>query len=211
MRCNYDVQKVEPAMPKRVDIVQKQEVLNLNQFFRVEETKLRYERFDGQMSDTVTRFNLNRGDSAAALVHDPKADTILLVEQFRYSTYDKGPGWLLELPAGVIKPEEADDPKKTIQREIKEESGYDTESLKHVSTFYVSPGGTSERIFLYYAKVTPKNRTSDGGGLVKEGENTRVMMMKLDAAVKKITSGDILDAKTIIGLQWLQLNKTGLK
>ncbi len=198
-------------MPKRVEIIEKKEVFNRNNFFRVEETRLRYERFDGKMSDAMTRYNLNRGDSAAAVVHDPKADTILLVEQFRYSTYDKGPGWLLEIPAGVIKPKETADPQATMVREIKEEAGYEVEKLRHISTFYVSPGGTSERIFLYYARMTPKDHTGDGGGVVKEGENTRVLRMKVDEALKKIAEGDITDAKTIIGLQWLALNRATLQ
>jgi ADP-ribose pyrophosphatase len=41
-------------------------------------------------------------------------------------------------------------PEAAIRREILEETGYNVEKLKHISTFYVSPGGSSERIMLLF-------------------------------------------------------------
>lgn len=191
-------------MKRRVEIIDKKEVFK-QAIFRLEQTQLRYELFNGEMSESLTRLNLNRGDSAAIVAHDPDAQTILMIEQFRYSTYEKGPGWMLELPAGIIK--DGEDPAITMQREVREEVGYDIRQLQHITTFYPSPGGMSERIYLYYASVSPKEHTSTGGGLLSEGENIRTLVMKTDAALRKIANGEIVDGKTIIGLQWLQLNK----
>src|SRR5882724_6560615 len=134
-------------MPKRVEILNKQEVFH-KFIFRVEEVQLRHERYNGKMSDALTRLNLNRGDSVAAVVHDQKANSVILVEQFRYPTYEKGPGWLIELPAGIVSDKE--NPQKTVQRELMEEIDYEAKKVQHITTFYVSPGGTSERIYLYY-------------------------------------------------------------
>ena len=110
-------------------------------FFRIEEARLRYERFDGRMSREISRLNFERRDSAAALVHDAEENRVILIEQFRFSTYDKGPGWILELPAGVV--EEGENPERTMLRELAEEIGYEAETVQHITTVYVSPGGTS--------------------------------------------------------------------
>ena len=193
-------------MPRRVEILNKQEVFH-KFIFRIEEVQLRYERFHGKMSEALTRLNFNRGDSVAAVVHDRAADTVILVEQFRYPTYEKGPGWLIELPAGIVSDKE--NPQKTVQRELMEEVGYEAKKVQHISTFYVSPGGTSERIHLYYASVVPKDQTSTGGGLAPEGEDIHVLSLKVSDALAKVASGEIADAKTIIGLQWLQLHAKG--
>ncbi len=191
-------------MKRRVEIIDKAEIFK-KAIFRIEEAHIRYERFQGGMSATLTRLNLNRGDSAAIVAHDPEAETVIMIEQFRYPTYEKGPGWLLELPAGMVKTGE--DPSLSMQREVREEIGYDIQHWQHISTFYPSPGGTSERIYLYYATVSPKNKTARGGGVLSEGEDIRTLVLKVDVALRKITSGEIADAKTIIGLQWLQLHK----
>jgi len=192
-------------MPKRVEIISKTEIFK-KAIFRIDEVQLRHELYRGGMSEKLTRLKIERGDSVAAIMHDREADTVILTEQFRYCAYDKGPGWILEIPAGTVEKDE--DPAETMRREIKEEIGYDIERIKHLCTFYLSPGGTSERVLLYYVSVTPHQQTSKGGGLVEEGEDIQIVTMHVNQALRKIDSGEIVDAKTIIGLQWLQLHRT---
>jgi len=194
-------------MTKRVEIISKQEIFK-KFIFRIEEAHLRHERFDGSMSQEIVRLNLNRGDSTAVVLHDKRADTLVMTEQFRYPTYEKGPGWLLELPAGVV--EQGEDPADTMRREMLEETGYAVQTVRHIGTFYLSPGGSSERIVLYYANATPQNQVARGGGVISEGEDIRVLVLKVDDVLKKIASGEIADAKTMVGLQWLQLNRASL-
>jgi ADP-ribose pyrophosphatase len=107
----------------------------------------------------------------------------------------------------VIEPDLDPDPAVTMRREIEEEIGYTVETLRLLNKFYLSPGGSSERIFLYYTSVTPKNKTKKGGGLAHEGEDIRLVSLKVDDALRKMDSGEIVDAKTIIGLQWLRANR----
>ena len=57
-----------------------------------------------------------------------------------------------------------------MQRELVEELGYECDRLVPISAFYVSPGGSSERVFLYYAEVDASDRAGDGGGVPAEGE-----------------------------------------
>ena len=191
-------------MPKRVELHEK-EVIFEKLIFKVEQAKLRHEKFDGTMGKEITRLNLERGDGVAAVVHDETTDTVILIEQFRYPTYEKGPGWLLELPAGIVDDKD-DSPAKTMQREVLEEAGYEVEDLRHIHTFYLSPGGSSERIFLYYASITEANKTTDGGGLEEEGEDIRTLKLTTAQAFEKLDNAEFHDAKTIIGLQWLRLH-----
>jgi ADP-ribose pyrophosphatase len=87
-----------------VDVVDRRTVYD--GFARLEEATLRYERFDGTMSDEVIRLNVERGDSAAAVVLDVDAGKVIMTEQFRYPVHAKDGGWILELPAGSLEPGE---------------------------------------------------------------------------------------------------------
>ena len=189
-------------MKKRVDIVSETEIFK-KLIFRIVEGRFRFQRYDGNMSDEIVRLNLDRGDSVAAVLHDTTDDTIVLTEQYRYPTHGKGPGWMLELPAGVLDADEK--PEQSVRREIVEEVGYEVSSMEPICTFYVSPGGTSERILLFYARVTPSARISAGGGVASEGEDIRTVHIPVAEALARVRDGDIVDAKTIIGLQWLEL------
>ena len=185
---------------RRVEIQDKRTVFD--DFFRIDEATLRYERFDGRMSPTLRRLSFERGDSAAALLLNVDTQRVLLVDQFKYPTYEKGPGWLPEVVAGVIEPGEG--PADAIRREILEEAGYRADDVVHIATFYVSPGGSSERIVLFYAEVTSADRVAVGGGVAAEGEDIALLDWSLDELWAALDAGRILDAKTLIAAQWLR-------
>jgi nudix-type nucleoside diphosphatase (YffH/AdpP family) len=188
----------------RVEILEERDVFQQYRFRMIEAT-LRHERFDGEMSHEITRLKFERGDSVAVLMHDTDANTIILTSQFRYPTYRPDNGWILEIPAGSCEAGEA--PDVTARREVEEEVGVNVEDVRHLMTFYVSPGGTSERILLYYAATRPEHQTGEGGGVLSEGENIRKLAVKVEDALRMIESGEIQDAKTIIALQWLQIQR----
>lgn len=184
---------------KRVEIKSRRRLLD--DFFKVDEAELRYERFDGSMTPIIRRLNFERGDSVAAIMFDTTAQRLLLTSQFKYPTYEKGPGWITELVAGSV--DHGESPEMAVTREIYEEMGYRVGRVEHVSTFYLSPGGSSERIALYYVEVSDHQHEGPGGGLVSEGEDIRIVSLTLDEARQKIATGEIVDAKTIVGILWL--------
>lgn len=193
--------------PAQLEILDRQIVFH--QFvFRIEKVRFRPVGRDGTLRAPLERLNLDRGDSVAALVHDVRHDRVLLAEQFRFSTYDKGPGWILELPAGILEKDEA--PEEATRREVQEEIGYSIDRLTHIATVYASPGGSSERLHLYYVPVSPDNHTTLGGGVESEGEDIRTVVLDVDAAFAKLDAGEIVDAKTFIALQWLRLQRAGV-
>jgi len=185
-------------MNKRVEIKDRKRILD--DFFAVDETWLSFERFDGRMSRVLRRLCFERGDSVAALVFDRDSQSIVLVRQFRYPSWTKGEGWILETVAGTLAAGE--DPEDAIRREIAEETGYKVETLEHISDFYVSPGGTSERIFLYYAEVDGSRRAEPSHGLDLEGEDIEEVQIPADQVADMLHRGDVVDAKTLVALSW---------
>ena len=77
-------------------------------------------------------------------------------------------------------------------------------ALEHISTFYVTPGGSSERIFLYYGEIEAGSRKSSSGGQKVEHEDIEVLDFSPEELFTKLEQGEIDDAKTIIGIMWLR-------
>lgn len=170
-------------------------------FFKIDEAVVSYEGLAGAMIGPVKRLSLERGDSVAAVVFHRDRQTILMVRQFRYPSYAKGPGWLDEIVAGMI--DEGERPDEAMQRELREECGYATEHLEYITTFYPSPGGSSERIILYYAEVSDASRVGRGGGEAGEGEDILILEVPVADLVRDAMAGRVADAKTMIGVLWL--------
>jgi ADP-ribose pyrophosphatase len=186
---------------KKVSIEQKKYILE--DVFKVEEAYLRYEKFNGEMSGTVRRISLERGDSVSILIYNTITNNIILISQFRYPSYKSGHGWLIETIAGIVDSNET--PEEAARREVEEETGLEITKLEHITTFFPSPGGSSERIFLYYSEVSmDPDSYEKTGGLLCEGEDIKSYEITLEDALEKIKSGEIMDAKTILGIYWLQ-------
>jgi nudix-type nucleoside diphosphatase (YffH/AdpP family) len=186
---------------KKVSIEQKRYLLN--DFFKVEEAYLRFEQFNGEMSRQLRRLSLERGDSVSILIYNITTKKLILINQFRYPTYQHGDGWITETIAGMVDQGEA--PEETARRETEEETGLEITTFEHIATFYPSPGGSSERIFLYYSEVAGEQAGyKSTGGLLREGEDIKVIEFSLPETLAKIRSGEIMDAKTILGIYWLE-------
>ena len=158
-------------MRRRVEIIEKKR--EYDDFFRLDRVTLCYERFDGHLSSPITRLLFERGDSVAVLLYDEEADAVMLVQQFRYPAYvNDGPGWLWEIVAGMCEGE--DDASVVAQRELLEEAGYAVERLEHIMTFYPSPGGSSDRMYLYLGFTRLDHKVADGGGVAGDEEDILV-------------------------------------
>jgi len=156
----------------------------------------------GRLTD-VKRMVFERGDSAAALIHDVERDVIVLAEQFRIATYDKGPGYILEAMAGSV--EEDEEPEDCIRREMMEEVGYRAGHLTLVSQGYVSPGSSSERIFLYYAPVmTAYLVNPKASGLAAEKEDVKRVEFSREDFLARVDAAFFDDAKVMALGFWLK-------
>ncbi|NMA55511.1 MAG: NUDIX hydrolase [Firmicutes bacterium] len=128
---------------------------------------------------------------AVAILACPKPGYVVLVRQFRYATG----GQLWEIPAGKLEPDEK--PATCALRELVEETGFYPRRLKHVYSFYTSPGFTSEILALYYADDLERVQ-----GRTDIDEFITTTTIRLREAILWLEQGKIRDAKTIIALQW---------
>ncbi len=128
-------------------------------------------------------------DECVAVVAVDDSGQVLLVRQFRKPVGKE----LLEIPAGGIDPGE--DPAAAVQREMREETGYQPQRVERLGGFYAVPGYGTEYLHLYLATelVYSPLTAEDTGGI----EVVRVAPEKIPGLIK---SGDICDAKSIAGL-----------
>lgn len=170
-------------------------------FFKVDELTVTVEADDGRPGRPLRRLVFERGDSVAATVWHRESGDLLFTEQLRVPALAKAGGWLVEVMAGII--DDGESPEQALRRELEEELGYRAETLVPVASFFTSPGGSSERIWLFHAEVADAGRVSAGGGLASESEDIRIVRMSVADAAAGLQAGRWNDAKTIIGLQWL--------
>lgn len=178
-------------------------------FYELLRYRLRHALFAGGMGQPITRELMIRGHAAAVLPYDPVTDQVLLVEQFRIGALDspRGP-WLIEVIAGLVEPGEQ--PEEVARREAIEEAGCELQEMLPICEYYSSPGGTTERISLFAARM---HSAGLGGihGLAEEGEDIRAFLLPADEAIEQMQRGLIDNAMSIIALQWLAANRTGLR
>lgn len=193
--------------PRRVEVLELETVFQ--GYFRIDRYQLRHEQFAGGLGTALVREVFERGQVAAVLPFDPVAGQVVLIEQFRPGAWAAGHDpWLLECVAGVI--EQGESPTEVCIREAQEEAGCVVSDLiPIVAPFFSSPGACSETVALFCARVDAS--TAHGvHGLDDEGEDIRVGTWSLDDALQLLAEGRIVNAKTIIALQWLALNRDSL-
>lgn len=182
-------------------------------FFEINSYTLRHRHFNGDWGNDITREVFERGHAVGILPYDPVRDEVVLIEQFRpgalialnspWFAADASP-WLYEAVAGIIDPGES--PEDVAYRETIEEAGTKLSDLMPVCHYLVSPGGTTESVFVFVGCVDSSN--IDGvHGVATEGEDIRPFAIPLQEAYDAISIGKINNGMTIIALQWLMLNK----
>jgi len=154
----------------------------------------------------LSRECYNRGNGAAILLYNLERGTVILTKQFRMPAYEnnKKEGMSIEACAGAI--DNNDKPLETIIRETEEEVGYKISNAKQVLTAYTSPGALTEKMFLFVAEYKDAQKINEGGGLESEDEEIEVLELSFSKAIEMIKTEDIIDAKTIMLLQYAQIN-----
>ncbi len=177
----------------------------LDDFFCVDKAYLQYEKFNGEFSETVFRFNLDRNEAAAVLIYLEDKDRLLLIRQFRYADYAKGAGgWIEEIVAGVM--EENETPLQCARRETIEETGYEIDRFEHIASAYSTPGITTEFMHLFLGIARSGDLKHQGGGLDEEHEDIQLLEISREEALERLQEKNIRDAKTILALQYFLLN-----
>jgi nudix-type nucleoside diphosphatase (YffH/AdpP family) len=166
-------------------------------------TTFEWRRTDGEWQ-TQHRETYDRGGAATILPYNLARRTVVLVRQFRYPAYAAGyDDLMIEAAAGLL-----DDtaPEERIRLEAEEEIGYRLREVREIFAAFMSPGVLTEKIHFFVAAYEPDMRVGDGGGLAHEGEDIEVLELSIDEALAMIKDGRIVDAKTIMLLQYAALH-----
>ncbi|MEP6612972.1 MAG: GDP-mannose pyrophosphatase NudK [Mucilaginibacter sp.] len=147
----------------------------------------------------------DRGNGATILLYNKEKQTVILTRQFRMPTFINGnpSGYLIEACAGLLESDNAED---CIRRETEEETGFKITHVEKIFEAYMSPGSVTEILYFFVAKYTKEMKVTEGGGLEEESENIEVLELPFTGALGMIKTGEIMDAKTIMLLQYAALH-----
>jgi len=147
----------------------------------------------------------DRGDGAAILLYNPENKTVILTKQFRMPTYlnNHFSGMMIEVCAGLL---DKNDPVSCIKNEAIEETGYFIETPVKVFELFSTPGAVTEKIHYFIGIYSDKMKVGEGGGLEDETEEIEVLELKFNKAYNMISLGEIIDAKTVVLLQYAKIH-----
>jgi len=153
---------------------------------------------------TQHRETYDRGNGATLLPYSLVRGSVVLVRQFRYPAYVNGhDDLLIEAAAGLL---DNESPEVRIRAEAEEETGYRLGEIRKVFEAFMSPGSITEKLHFFIAEYDPSMRIGSGGGIADEGEDIEVLELPIDQAMTMVGGGRIVDAKTIMLLQYAALN-----
>lgn len=172
----------------------RERVLATKTIFEGEVLRLRVDDVEAADGHRSTREVIEHGGAVGVVcVHE---GDIWFVRQYRHAIGDV----LLELPAGKLGPDE--DPAACAARELVEEVGLRPHSLEPLASYYTTPGFSNERFHLFFTDDVVAERGSTDAGEVLEVERRPAADVR-----RLLTSGDIQDAKTLLGLAFVALRR----
>ena len=153
-------------------------------------------RADGS---TGTRDVVRHPGAVAVLALD-EGSRLLLVRQWRIPAGRA----MLEIPAGTLDVHEGvtEDPDIAARRELEEETGYRAASWQKLTEFWTAPGFASELMHLYLATGIA-GASGDDVLTPDEDERLELSRFTIDEAMAMVDAGEIVDAKSMLGILWL--------
>ena len=171
--------------------------------YTLKSTTFEWRRANGQWQ-IQRRETYDRGNGAVLLPYNLTQRSVVLVKQFRYPAYVNGyDDLMIEAAAGLL---DNASPEARIRAEAEEETGYRLGEITRVFEAFMSPGSVTEKLHFFIAEYEPKMKVGTGGGIASEGEDIEVIELPIEEALAMIASARIVDAKTIMLLQYAALN-----
>jgi ADP-ribose pyrophosphatase len=164
--------------------------------------------------DTIERADGTRGTrdvvghpGAVAILALDADGRLLLVRQWRIPTGHA----MLEIPAGTLDVHDGvtEDPDGAARRELEEETGHRASTWRKLAAFWTAPGFASELMHLYLATGIA-GADGDDRLVPDEDERLELRHVTVDEALALVEDGSIADAKSILGILWLdRLRRAG--
>ncbi|MDX1781312.1 MAG: NUDIX domain-containing protein [Thalassovita sp.] len=180
-------------------------------YFAVEEQRLQFRKFNGEMSEEVLRAAFVSPDAALVLPYDARRDRVLLLEQFRMGPWVRGDHcpWQLEPIAGRVDPGET--PEDCARREAREEAGLELQALELIHRGYPSPGCMSEYFHIYLGLADLPDQVAGVAGVDTEQEDIRGHILSFDNAMEMLDAGQLRVTPMALALVWLARNRDRLR
>jgi len=146
----------------------------------------------------TSKRELVKHPGAVAVIPVTKDNKIVFVEQYR-KPLEKS---IIEIPAGKL--ENGEEPKATAIRELEEETGYTTNELSFITSFYTSPGFADELLYIY---ITDQLKALEHPVEGDEDEFVEIVELTLEEAKQYVEEERIHDAKTNYAVLYLHALK----
>lgn len=166
--------------------------MNSEPLFRSQRFHVERLKYETRLGEEMTK-DVVRHPGSVAIVPVLDNGQICLIRNRRVTVNET----LLEIPAGTMEPPEP--PETCAYRELIEETGYRADKVELITTFFPAPGILDEKMFLYLATGLQLGKHAR-----EKGEEIENEIVSLDEAMKLIESGEIHDAKTMLGLMFLE-------
>lgn len=177
-----------------------QETLS-DDYWQLRKVTFTQRRRDGSEQEETREVYHNAG-GAAVLLYNRDKRTVLLTRQFRIGARLAGhDGFMIEVPAGMLDDAE---PGTRVRAELCEETGFRGHGLRKVIEFFPNPSALTETVHCFLGEYGERDRKGEGGGKEDEGEDIEVLEMDVEEAFRQVKEGGIVDAKTVILLQFLR-------
>ena len=151
---------------------------------------------DVEMPDgNVAKREVVEHDNAVAVVALEADGRVILIRHYRHPVR----GRMLEIPAGKLDVD-GEAPADAARRELAEEVGLAAADVSELIHFYNSAGWSEEATTIYLAREVHPCDAPDGFTAEHEEADIEIVRLPLDEALGLIDSGEIVDAKTVIGL-----------
>ncbi|WP_299671615.1 NUDIX domain-containing protein [uncultured Roseobacter sp.] len=197
------------TFPGEIDLIDQRRVYA--GFFALDEIDLRHTRFDGDLSDEMTRGVFVVSDAALVLPYDPMRDRVLVVEQMRVGPLARGDAtcWQFEPVAGLIDPGET--PEETARREAMEEAGVTLGALHPVGESYASPGNSTEFYYTFVGIADLPDAAAGLGGLEAEQEDIRAHLMSFEDLMRLCDTLQAANTPLVMLAYWLARHRERLR
>ncbi|MBT9166377.1 MAG: ADP-ribose pyrophosphatase [Chloroflexi bacterium] len=173
-------------------MVNREKLLDSRYAYQGQRINLRVDGIELPSGKKTTREIVEHSNCVAIVAVDA-AENVTLIRQHRSAIGQN----LLEIPAGKIEPGES--PLACAHRELREETGYLAGKVEALGGFYASPGYSTEYLYLYLAtELEPVLEAPDADEIMD------VVRVPLASIPERIASGEIRDAKTLVGLLYVE-------
>ena len=149
------------------------------------------------------------GKVSAVVCYDPENDKILLIRLFRIGAFLGGitDSFMFEIPAGFI--DDGETPEDAARREGMEETGMQFSSLIPVGGYYLTPGGSTEKVHIFIGRISAPE--TGIFGLESEQEELETVLFDANDVFKMLDNGSIQNGTASIALNWFARHRDRIR